>query len=1089
MLPYLLIVGIVLYLSLIGLALISLFTREIGVKMTLVSSSIGMGLILPIVLTLNRAGLPIGSFATAFCGISLAAAIAVLAWRRPSLPWRELRPFWPAAAIGAFMSGVPLLVYGFHWLANSNADFLIYELSAAGLAHDGFFNVPPVDQIVSGVNISQNVWFWEILPPNRYGTDAFVGLVGSALRMDPIYVYNSCSVSSVVMMVFAVGALRTGTEWDRRLPVISALLLAVASPLTLWSVYQQITPEIYGIVAMVALVALAQQKDANWRETLTRGVALGCVLSMFSFVYPEISPLFFLGCALCLPFAVWQNRTRVLLFLIEVAKPAAVAALTFAVLLNIQLFTLAASMNFLMTAAQSVSNNGVGPIFYYMVPSGFANFFGFVPFGFYPHDPWFSTAILAGMLCALGIALGALRGLYKGDLSSAMLALVFLLMGYLFWHRSGYVLFKVAFIAQPFLAPIVAAAILFLADRAQTRFRINPAYGVAAACVLIVSSQLYTNYIYLGTTSDALSNSTPAFAELHAASRDDLLGQIQAIADRYRSEDRGYLSDATITQLALIEGNALRGHSLEFSSLDPFVGLYHYAVTRVYKLGTIVGWPNGTRERARSEAILRNQIIGLTRINMNRLDSVVLHVEPYLAHDFAPPSSTEPARGIFVETGPKLSIFNNSEMKGDFDVRAVPWDQVRDHLSVVDSNMGHPPDYPSEVGKVAFGPLEPDPFDPGKSMAYFGRSMLLEVLNASPAVRLRLAMSASMNGERYTDLPSVTFVGDSTVKISNLGYGSARIVTPPMRPYEFSGHKYFLLKLGTRLVRFQVARSGLMRLFGNDIQLDDRLFSVFGRDLSVATDNLAPPHTLANFPSDLMNPALEYSGIYEDAWMGPRFSVRLSSEQPTDVLRLRFLLNAQAQDRILHIAVDGRTICNCIERHGSTRWVVYAFPEQQVGDHRITITTRAPHGIGPNDPRPAWARLDSIGFQQDVLQTLGLRLATPDLWQPAEFESDRPFRWIRPGATFTLPSASVSRWMYLSLGRGPSASGAVAATVFVGGKAYHYSVDQETDIRLKLPATRVPEPVRIEMIPGNQQIPNDARNLTLRVYSVALRDR
>jgi len=64
-----------------------------------------------------------------------------------------------------------------------------------------------------------------------------------------------------------------------------------------------------------------------------------------------------------------------------------------------------------------------------------------------------------------------------------------------------------------------------------------------------------------------------------------------------------------------------------------------------------------------------------------------------------------------------------------------------------------------------------------------------------------------------------------------------------------------------------------MRWYGVDYALDDRRLVGFTRDISVLTDeqyrSVPRPTKISVFPGDLLNnKGLEYSGVYEDGWMG-----------------------------------------------------------------------------------------------------------------------------------------------------------------------------------------------------------------------------
>jgi hypothetical protein len=73
-------------------------------------------------------------------------------------------------------------------------------------------------------------------------------------------------------------------------------------------------------------------------------------------------------------------------------------------------------------------------------------------------------------------------------------------------------------------------------------------------------------------------------------------------------------------------------------------------------------------------------------------------------------------------------------------------------------------------------------------------------------------------------------------------------------------------------------------MYGTSVPLDYRRVVAFIRKIravdSEAADENVAPSRIANFPADLGNPNLRFSGIYEDGWVGNRGFVTLSSVAP-----------------------------------------------------------------------------------------------------------------------------------------------------------------------------------------------------------------
>ena len=95
MIPLLLVAGAFLYLTLIGRAVVSLFKPRIGVVWSgFVAPTVGLSTLLIVITRLNVWGLPIRTAGPWTTIVLFVLAVAILAWRRPVLPWSSSRRSW-----------------------------------------------------------------------------------------------------------------------------------------------------------------------------------------------------------------------------------------------------------------------------------------------------------------------------------------------------------------------------------------------------------------------------------------------------------------------------------------------------------------------------------------------------------------------------------------------------------------------------------------------------------------------------------------------------------------------------------------------------------------------------------------------------------------------------------------------------------------------------------------------------------------------------------------------------------------------------------------------------------------------------------
>lgn len=960
MIAFLLSVAILVFLGLVGLGVSAAFDRRISLGLLLLSPTIGMGVVLPLELTLNRAGLPVESFGP-WLVLSLGLlAGAVLRLRRLAVPWNELRPLLPAYACGGLLAGAPMFAFGLHWAGNSNGDMAVYVSNATAFLHHGFFDVASVSELIRGFDPSRNLWFWEVVPPNRYGTDALLALAAAAARVSAYEVYMPCSVAAFLALAMGTSALCANVAMRGRM-TIATVLIAIASPLTLYTVYQQSLPQLLGEVALVGIVAAIQMGDAQKGSLLQRTVAVGCCCVALSFVYPEVSPLLVAGAAITIPVALWHHRKKLRAYLIGICFVALGATGVVFLLENVQLFTLAATMYVLETIVGRSVNQGPGVITYFVLPSGIANLWGLLPFETYI-EPWLSFSIIAGTLAFAAVGIVAIRSLIKyARLSDGMLIGLQLEFVYLVASRSGYPAFKASFILQPFLAPVVAAIILWLADRAgNLRYR-SLRVAPAALTALCIAVTLYSTYVYLGATSDAFMHTRAEFTEVNGASSGDLYGSLDSLAGQYQDEpNRPIRIDGLVYQVDLLAGIAFRGHPIQFENGDPF--MQYFLGNTGYLVQRIAGWPPGVRDLARSNGDLRARVFAQQEVLVDgQYQKIYVASNPFDQGHFA--TAGDPVAsgdGLFLEIGPYLTVLNKSQLPSPFHVRLAPWTSVRNWLCAVDSDFGTPATLHHNF-TAAMGEMEPDPADPPNFMTTLGKSMLLEVVNGPPSVRLEIALTATFNPRPQTDIPAITVAGESRVTIPSPGSGSARIVTPPVRPFTAFGRRYLVLYIGDRLVKFSAYRSGLMNLYGRDIDLDPRRFVLFGRNISIGGRLPPAPREISHFPRDLMNPGLLYSGIFEDGWLGPKFSARLRSTSPRDLLHVRVNVPPTSPKQTIFVSIDGRDVGQFVAM--PSNYVDVALPSMGVGVHTVRFESQLTGQILEHDERSSWGRLRDLGFE------------------------------------------------------------------------------------------------------------------------------
>src|SRR6185295_7522293 len=88
-------------------------------------------------------------------------------------------------------------------------------------------------------------------------------------------------------------------------------------------------------------------------------------------------------------------------------------------------------------------------------------------------------------------------------------------------------------------------------------------------------------------------------------------------------------------------------------------------------------------------------------------------------------------------------------------------------------------------------------------------------------------------GAGRSKLPANAIViGDDNYKLPFVGHGSARVISPIIKPEYFEKQAYITIDFGETARPIEKAKTGLMRLYGLKFNLDDRRLVGFTRDIS-----------------------------------------------------------------------------------------------------------------------------------------------------------------------------------------------------------------------------------------------------------------
>ena len=209
-----------------------------------------------------------------------------------------------------------------------------------------------------------------------------------------------------------------------------------------------------------------------------------------------------------------------------------------------------------------------------------------------------------------------------------------------------------------------------------------------------------------------------------------------------------------------------------------------------------------------------------------------------------------------------------------------------EHLEFIQSSLGDHY-YVPYFGPTGMYATEPDPYRAGHLIEAVGRYMLFRVIEPTSEVRIGLDISTTVIAGNPRPLPPATVMGETSASFGLVGNGSARLLSPPIRPLMVGKDAYVLVDLGRDAKQLATPRTGAMALYGSEYSVDYRVVTAFARRISVVDagncECASAPSAITDVAAAVTDPTLRYSGIYEDGWIGQDGFARLSFDEPGKV--------------------------------------------------------------------------------------------------------------------------------------------------------------------------------------------------------------
>jgi hypothetical protein len=885
---------------------------------------VGVAATLLPVFWLSLAGVPVSAFARPLLVVLCILAIGGWTWRRPAWTRSELIFLVPMLA-AILIIGLPALRFGFDWVGNANDDWANYSLSAIRLLNDGYFQRPPIELMRSGQYYPGFLWFLVVARDARPGGDLLLAWVAGAFGKNPFLIFMPVILALHGVMMFAAAGLAMAS-FSRRLLLAAVVLLAVA-PLNLYAVHQQLIAQVMGLGFMCGVGALAfvplRELQGTGRIALITVVAAAYLLA-----YPETLPFF--GVAFLLYHARhiadahldWKGSAKILI--------APVGACILLGPYSVSCYF------FLLSQIETSATQGLydgGSIFpYFLVPNGIAVLFGISRLGELLTEPWLSLSIAVGLSLMMACCFGMAAELVRGRPVSYYLLAVCIGAAIIVEQQNNFGLFKAAMFAQAFIWFILVAVL--------SRLGIGASRSVYALILLLMA---FTDLKYLKAS---LGDDIGSGSFIARGSRDRLLTRLleQPAADSC-DENFDTPNPPLVKLLAARVGCA-----------RAFVArpdLFSKLITKESSLGghnplhDLFGIASHS---SRAAARLESHFSSLSFFRVASTPNQVLIRKPVIE---------------FAKVGDDWSsdsIYGGQDKKSE-PLTAVP--AGSNELIFLNSSFGGHYYFP-DFRVTSLFQTQRDFFYPEGRLAAVGRYLLFRINSPAKLGRLVLNLTTTVFGDGCACLPPVSVVGDEEVAVGVSGHGAARVVSPAFSPKIVDGIAYLLIDLGADARLFDTPRSGLMGLYGTSVPIDYRKMAAYVRQIrfvdAANAEEVRPPSKIDNFPSDLAAAGLEFSGIYEDGWIGDQGFVTLYAES-AGVAVMRGAFPAD-------IGLDGVEVTMTVGSAPPVRKRIKPGPFMiaapvAAGRSRISFRFSDIGRLPSGDGRPAIARLTSVAIVAD----------------------------------------------------------------------------------------------------------------------------
>lgn len=930
--------------TLVGRALFAIVAPRYGaLRAWLLAPGVGLAATLLCVMVLNQVGLPVRAFSRPMTAVLVLASTGILVWRRPITPGKSLLPFLGAVIVSLLWTGWPAFQAGFNWISYGNDDMANYCMAAERFASYGFFHVPTMADL-GGRDYTAYFFFMHTADMMRFGGEHVVAWSATLVGLKAIEAFMPSIVALSLVQLFGAAGLALHAGRHRRLAIVTVWILAVLPLFMLGTLYQLIA-QVAGVGLMLTTLALLSRAWITERrcDVLRYSLLPAIAGAGLCITYPETTPFAGLTYMIFLGLSVVRRRMSVRL----AVGLTAYVLLGITVLLHYNMFCYLATVVMQLGSATHEANLLLSLFPFFLIPTGFSNFFGWMPIARDFAEPAVTISIIGGMLLSLVLIWRMTREAWQVRTAAILLVIDTAVAVYFYRGRNDFPLYKLAMWMQPPLAIALAGLLVNLRSRV----------GIGAIIALFAVSTAPTALYYTRSSEGSISG---GMTELRFASQ---LGMKIPPPANANAQVTVGVENVVAAKFAVSE---LRGYQLALASRD-----YFFPNTRIdfrdppphAKFHPHIG----EMEQARPLMIERNTTLVTT--------SALWHTE------FSQPVvKGAPDYYLFLAT--QLSLFNKFGHDPTEPIRSVfelkPAADVRNQLMFVHSGRGNHY-YLGDRRFISFFQQETDPYAPSRTFNGLGRFMLLRVENPTDEIYLRVAATRTLLPKRTPWSEKAVVHAEQDMPLGAIGTGAFNLFIGPLRPHKFQNAHFIAIDLTDFPKPILDPRTGLKAAYNRFIPLDYRRLLGWARDISVISPEeykkLERPTRIVNFPADLATATtLEFSGIYEDGWISPDSKFVLGAAPAKSVLRVRGFVPQIPGTPLgkgnLQLSVATSAAPHRVEMPATTGQFDWLVPMPEASTiTRLGLHFTAGADLPNGDDRPAAAKIEGI----EILPALPLQ--------------------------------------------------------------------------------------------------------------------